>query len=135
MSHSQESPPPNLPIQPLTPPYPFAHPFQYFTMPNCPTFRLRLSQHNFPPLRVYSTTTATRTINDRTCHCRNQGKNCNTRLTVYVMHVVCNISARQTMLDDARTDIIQTIGDSLIEIFINQILQILRCSLLPFNIS
>ena len=48
MTHSQESPPPNLPIQPLTPPHPSAHPFQYFTMPNCPLVRPRLSRPNYP---------------------------------------------------------------------------------------
>ena len=55
MSHSQESPPPNLPI---SPPHPFAHLFQYFTMAKCPPFRPLLSHPNSPqiPLHACSTT-------------------------------------------------------------------------------
>ena len=51
MSLSQESPPPILPIHPLTPPHHFAHPSQCFTMPNCPPIHPRLSHPNSPKIR------------------------------------------------------------------------------------
>ena len=54
--------PPNLPIQPITPPHSFVHTFQYFTIPNCPPICPRLSHPNFPPRACSATATTMATM-------------------------------------------------------------------------